>query len=837
MKTTNLRNPLALLLAIVMLFSLLPPITASAATEWTVKSDTQIFWVKTDDTETSYEELTMQVQLFSSELAEKVTGTALDITYGNQADAGINDIILILDSTLDVQDQGYAVTATGSSIKVAAADADGLFYGCRYLIKQLLQNGSVASITDAPDVAERAVSLDNGRKYFSAAWIKEFIREMSWANMNALALHFSEEMGVGIESKLYPWLNGRDGTLCTQVELAADFDNSYLTQEEVKEIVEYAKLYHVEIIPSLDSPGHMNYIVKKFNEQCANSSFSFTYDGKTYTAPKGYNIGNYFSYNGKTTAVVPGSRNANYSRGIDISNEIAVAFTKSLIEEYATLFGELGCTKFDIGGDELLGWGSAVVSSWGTSGVPKWQQLDHWKAYAQSRTGNSNAVAYDAFLLYMNDLYDLVTDLGYTSVRMWNDDALRSSDTGWTGVVQLNTNIDIWFWTTGSNTVWTYATKDYQLYNILSDYNYYAMTSDYFADTRTSFTQSYADEIYNEWTPFTFDPTSTTLGTGKNTAIGNPNVLGGAFGVWCDNPTLRTQAQVMADLLPLIRANGAKSWDANANESVNYDTYTANWNKFGYAPAGTTAAPEVYVKADLTALEAAVAEYAALDGSLYTTDSYAAYTAAANAGQNLLATEKPEQVDVNTAVAAIEEAKAALVLKSVVDTTALDAAIAAYEQADRALYTAESFNAYSSVVNAGRNLLALESCTQDQLDAALADIQAAVAALVLVEDDAVKCILGGSSRSFRVYVNKVANLTISTDKTVETIGLKVYDDTGKEIPYTRYVLNTKINARDVHTFIFKVTAEDLGIRTYTVYAVLADGTVSADFIQFTIEVR
>ena len=60
---------------------------------------------------------------------------------------------------------------------------------------------------------------------------KEFIREMSWFNMNTLVLHFSEEMGLGIESKLYPWLAGRDGTLCTQAEVATD--NSFLTQEEI----------------------------------------------------------------------------------------------------------------------------------------------------------------------------------------------------------------------------------------------------------------------------------------------------------------------------------------------------------------------------------------------------------------------------------------------------------------------------------------------------------------------------------------------------------------------------------------------------------------------------
>ena len=97
-------------------------------------------------------------------------------------------------------------------------------------------------------------------------------------------------------------------------------------------------------------------------------------------------------------------------------------------------------------------------------------------------------------MYYMNDLYDLVTGLGYTSVRMWNDDALRSVDTGWKHVVELNPAIDIWFWTTGSNTCWTYANKGYQLYNILSDYTYYALTDDYFGN-RKSFNQAYADQI------------------------------------------------------------------------------------------------------------------------------------------------------------------------------------------------------------------------------------------------------------------------------------------------------------------------------------------------------
>lgn len=535
----------SLLLAVLMLVTGIGTPSAYAAETWALSDDTEIFLTTTSQYNDALED---QVKLFASELAEKVTETALPVSYGDVSLAGPHDIVLVLDSSLDIAAEGYVVTISSGNVVVSASTADGLFYGCRYLIKELMGSDAVAPVSDVPHVAERAVSLDNGRKYFSVDWIKEFIREMSWANMNTLALHFSEEMGLGIESKLYPWLNGRDGTLCTQAEIADD--DRYLTQAEVEEIMEYAKLYHIDVVPSLDSPGHMNYIVKKFNEHCATEPFSFTYNGVTYTAEAGSNIGNYFSYNGTTTAVVPGSRNGNYSRGIDISNEVAVAFTMSLIEEYAKLFAANGSTKFDIGGDELLGWGAAAVS-----GVAKWKQLDHWKAYAQQRTGNSSAVAYDAFLLYMNDLNDLVRSLGYTGVRMWNDDALRSNDTGWNGVVKLDTDIDIWFWTTGNNIFYDYAAADYQLYNIISDYNYYAMTSDYFSSNRGSFVQAYPDQIYNEWTPYIFYPDDLNAGWKYNPGQTNPNVLGGAFGVWCDNPTLRTQEEVMTDLIQIGRAH------------------------------------------------------------------------------------------------------------------------------------------------------------------------------------------------------------------------------------------------------------------------------------------
>jgi hypothetical protein len=232
--------------------------------------------------------------------------------------------------------------------------------------------------------------------------------------------------------------------------------------------------------------------------------------------------------------------------------------------------------------------------------------------------------------------------------------------------VTLNPNIDIWYWSAEANSkknsVWTYLTAGYQTYNILSDYNYYVMNKEYYSSSRKSFTQAYADQIYNEWNPFVFDPTSTTLGTGKNTAAGNANVLGGAFGIWCDNPSLKTEAAVMTDLLPLIRANGAKCWDYDCNKSMNYTAFTNWYNAVGNAPSNLPAAPAVeeYSRLDVTGLNAALEEFEAMDAAAYTAESFGAYTKAVTEARAIAQSSTATQETLDAALAKIANMKALL---------------------------------------------------------------------------------------------------------------------------------------------------------------------------------
>ena len=384
-------------------------------------------------------------------------------------------------------------------------------------------------------VNERALFLDCGRKYFSPTWFERAIPQIKLAGMNTLYLHFSEEMGLRLESKQFPWLAGGDHTLCVHGSKngSAEDDKKYLSQDELKYILSIAKDCKVNVIPSFDSPGPMNYAVKKYNEH-------FSSD-----------IGNSFHKDGKVSIVqgssLPGeSAQTRFSRGIDISNPEAVKFVRALLCEYGELFSSLGCKSFDIGGDELLGFGENIDDSYS-----KWQSLEHWEKMAQNLTDNKDATAYDAFLLYMNDTASLMRSMGYNSIRMWNDDVLRSGDTDWKRVCELDKNIEIEFWVPyangGANNVFTYLNEGYKVYNFLNYYTYYILG----IGMKNNVTPQM---IENEWNAYVFD-------SKENGVYLNPaehTVLGGAYCIWCDNPSALTADKVLEKALPFIQAAGKK---------------------------------------------------------------------------------------------------------------------------------------------------------------------------------------------------------------------------------------------------------------------------------------
>ncbi|MBE6589238.1 MAG: hypothetical protein E7643_03590 [Ruminococcaceae bacterium] len=384
-------------------------------------------------------------------------------------------------------------------------------------------------------VPERIFFLDCARKYYTPAWIKRLILTVKEAGFNTFVIHFAEDMGLRLESKQYPWLAGGDHSLCVYgaANGRAEDDEKFITQEEMADIVRFAQSEGLEVIPSFDSPGHMNYAVKKYN------------------AYYGSNISNYFHKNGHVAIVQGSSRKKeaaqmSYSRGIDITNAEAVTFAKNLYTEYGRFFRSLGCTKFDVGGDEPLGFGETIDES-----LSKWQNLEHWDAYARKLTGNPNAVAYDAFILYMNEICALMRSLGYESVRMWNDDVYRDFDTGYTGVTQLDPFVDVQYWLMnangGKNTVFTYLDRGHKVLNFISHYTYYVLGFG-------SYHGVSAENLEKEWNAYLFDMEHPE----NNPTAPDARVLGGGYCLWSDTPAAETEDEVLAHLRPFIEAAGRR---------------------------------------------------------------------------------------------------------------------------------------------------------------------------------------------------------------------------------------------------------------------------------------
>ena len=822
MKTQIAKRTLSLLLTVCMLAtSLMMPIFAET---WSATSSVRIYVATNSDTIDIYdsnEPVVRYANLFAKEYQSKF-GITPYILYGAKEKAKSGDIVLDLNPDNGIAKEGYSISVSSSRLIVSASDYSGLLYGYHDVLKQLLVDGTVEPVTNnAPDVAERSISLDNGRKYFSPDWIKELIREMSWAGMNTLVLHFSEEMGLGLESKLYPWLNGRDGTLCVFESISTD--NRYLTQDELRDIAEYAKLYNVELVPAMDTPGHMNYIVKKFNAKAASGSFTFTYNGTKYNVPKGTNISNYYHHGCSSTThsascrdgLVQGSRNVNYSRGIDISNPIAVAFTKSLLTEYATLFREFGSTKIDIGGDELLGWGASPASG------NKWTQLEHWEDYAKAKTGNSKAVAYDAFLLYMNELNRLSRELGYTSVRMWNDDVLRSG-TGWSGVVQLDKNVDIWYWNSGTATVKAYVDAGYSVYNIYEKYTYYALTGISTTGYKTNYPDAIPTTIYDTWTPYYFSDSYTNYST---------EVLGGAMGIWCDNPSLKTERQVMNDVLPMLRANAAKSWNTTANSSKSYSTFTSEWKKIGNAPV-------VEIPDDDT-LKALIAEFYQTylpKEDTYTVSSFALYEEEViNAEKFIGLNSVCWSADTfNLLGSNIQEYRDMLVPLG--DASLILEAMAIYENlvAEKDKYSIESWSEFEASYIACQKMLAGRNYSQGAAEMAKTNMELFPMMTLILEADVAdlrkEAINSAGFQTSTVYQGTVARLTVVVPRSSGVKEVRVVDENGIVVAYGKA---QPINIRKPRqiTYIVNIPVNELGTYTYTVYATHAyTGTSTCNYL-------
>ena len=147
------------------------------------------------------------------------------------------------------EDEAYTLDASDAELRIKAATAEGAMHGLATLA-QLIQPGpdgfQVAGvhIVDRPRFPWRGLMLDACRHWMPAEVIKRNLDAMAAVKLNVLHWHLSEDEGFRVESKRYPRLH----------QLGSNGD--YYTQDQIRDIVEYARQRGIRVIPEFDVPGH-----------------------------------------------------------------------------------------------------------------------------------------------------------------------------------------------------------------------------------------------------------------------------------------------------------------------------------------------------------------------------------------------------------------------------------------------------------------------------------------------------------------------------------------------------------------------------------------------------
>jgi hexosaminidase len=190
-------------------------------------------------------------------------------------------VTFVLDPEAQTGGEGYRLLVTEQSVLLAAATTAGLFYGVqtlRQLLPVAVERGGVVrgedatvwsipavAIEDAPRFEYRGMHLDVGRHFMSTSFIKKYLDLMALYKLNRFHWHLTEDQGWRIEIKQYPKLAEvaayRDETLIGHYDNKPHrFDGTryggYYTQDEIREIVAYARDRFITVIPEIELPGH-----------------------------------------------------------------------------------------------------------------------------------------------------------------------------------------------------------------------------------------------------------------------------------------------------------------------------------------------------------------------------------------------------------------------------------------------------------------------------------------------------------------------------------------------------------------------------------------------------
>ena len=219
-----------------------------------LNSETSLF-VSTPESKT--------VASFFASKIQSATGFSMSV---NDNEPSKNVISLLIDASLDVNDEGYTLDVTTSAVTVKAKTPQGLFYGMQSFLQLLpaeIESSTVVpamawtapcvTIKDEPRFEYRGLMLDPVRHFMSVEDVKRNLDVLALFKINRMHWHLTDDQGWRIEIKKYPKLTEVGAV---RMEGEGYEYGGYYTQEQIKEVVAYAAERFITVIPEIEIPGH-----------------------------------------------------------------------------------------------------------------------------------------------------------------------------------------------------------------------------------------------------------------------------------------------------------------------------------------------------------------------------------------------------------------------------------------------------------------------------------------------------------------------------------------------------------------------------------------------------
>ncbi len=249
-----------------------------------------------------------EIKVVTTFLKDRLSAaTGSKIALSNSAPDAAIRLILNTSNDAALGKEGYKLSVTPNNVIIRANQAAGLFYGAQSLVqlfpkeiesKSVVSNvrweAPVVEVTDHPRFGWRGLMFDVSRHFFTVAQVKDFIDKMVRYKYNLLHLHLTDDEGWRIEIKSYPKLTQVGAWNVKKVGYFGGFTpptpdepknyGGFFTQEDIKELVRYAKERFVDILPEIDVPGHSLAAVVSYPE------LSCTPEAKNYNVRSGEQI-------------------------------------------------------------------------------------------------------------------------------------------------------------------------------------------------------------------------------------------------------------------------------------------------------------------------------------------------------------------------------------------------------------------------------------------------------------------------------------------------------------------------------------------------------------------